>query len=154
MLRLRYADGALSLDEGWGGSYAVEGADQSAGWDTCLGSGSLWMMDMGRPPNWGMNRAVAAVAVGLKTLGSFGVPGMKRLGNSALGAAMGMATGPQHVCRAIIAGHLGCILPKKSAMPAAIVRTGLSLHNRRPGGARRRGRHRHTERFQPRAAAV
>ena len=80
VLRLRYADGALGLDEGWGGSYAVEGADQSAGWDTCLGSGSLWMMDMGRPPNWGMNRAVAAVAVGLKTLGSFGVPGMKRLG--------------------------------------------------------------------------
>ena len=64
VLRLRYADGALTLDEGWGGSYAVEGADQSAGWDTCLGSGSLWMMDMGRPPNWGMNRAVAAVAVG------------------------------------------------------------------------------------------
>ena len=80
VLRLRYANGALGLDEGWGGSYAVEGADQSAGWDTCLGSGSLWMMDMGRPPNWGMNRAVAAVAVGLKTLGSFGVPGMKRLG--------------------------------------------------------------------------
>ena len=99
MLRLRYANGALSLDEGWGGSYAVAGVDQSAGWDTCLGSGSLWMMDMGRPPNWGMNRAVAAVAVGLKTLGSFGVPGMKRLGNSALGAAMGMATGPQHAFR-------------------------------------------------------
>jgi hypothetical protein len=60
--RLRYRGGALTLDASWGpGRYALEGEDQSAGWDTCLGSGSIWMMDMGRPPNWGMNRALGCV---------------------------------------------------------------------------------------------
>ena len=77
--RLRYdaapsgGDGwcPLSVDPTWGGSYrvplpqeaeadAVDAAEvaeaeamyQSAGWDTCLGSGCIWMMDMGRPLYW------------------------------------------------------------------------------------------------------
>jgi hypothetical protein len=50
--RLRYEDGQLTLDDQWRGSYIVtEG--QSDGWDTTIGSGSVWMMDMGRPPGWG-----------------------------------------------------------------------------------------------------
>ncbi len=50
--RLRYGAGKLTLDPGWHGSYDVAGEDQADGWDTCLGSDSLWMMDMGRPPQW------------------------------------------------------------------------------------------------------
>ena len=52
LFRLRYADGALSIDTSWRASYAVEGEDQADGWDTCLGSDSVWLMDMGRPPMW------------------------------------------------------------------------------------------------------
>lgn len=49
--RLRYAAGMLALDEAWQASYAVDDA-QSDAWDTALGAGSVWMMDMGRPPGW------------------------------------------------------------------------------------------------------
>jgi len=45
--RLIYADGRLSLDPDWKGSYAVaEG--QSDAWDSTVGAGSVWFMDMGR----------------------------------------------------------------------------------------------------------
>lgn len=50
--RLVYCGGHLHMDVNWNASYAVEGADQSPGWDTTIGSGSVWMMDMGRPWNW------------------------------------------------------------------------------------------------------
>ena len=49
--RLRYGDGRLSLDDRWRGSYAVA-AGQSDGWDTTIGDGSVWLMDMGRPAGW------------------------------------------------------------------------------------------------------
>ena len=52
LYRLRYEAGALSLDRDWRGSYDIPGADQSDAWDTCIGSDSIWMMDMGRPPPW------------------------------------------------------------------------------------------------------
>jgi len=52
LYRLRYDSGKLSIDPDWRGSYAVPGADQSDGWDTCIGSESVWMTDMGRPPMW------------------------------------------------------------------------------------------------------
>lgn len=52
LYRLRYDGGVLSFDPTWRASYAVDGEDQSDGWDTCIGSDSVWMMDMGRPPNW------------------------------------------------------------------------------------------------------
>lgn len=52
VFRLRYARGALEMDPGWRGSYAVEGEDQADGWDTAIGSDSVWLMDMGRPPMW------------------------------------------------------------------------------------------------------
>lgn len=52
LLRLRYESGTLSLDPDWSASYEVEGADQADGWDTTIGAGSVWMMDMGRPPVW------------------------------------------------------------------------------------------------------
>jgi hypothetical protein len=52
LLRLRYSGGVLSRDTGWGGSYSIEGEDQSAGWDTTIAAGSIWMQDMGRPPGW------------------------------------------------------------------------------------------------------
>lgn len=52
LYRLRYERGALSIDDDWKGSYVVEGADQADGWDTCIADGSVWMMDMGRPPVW------------------------------------------------------------------------------------------------------
>ena len=50
--RLRYDAGSLALDSRWRASYEVPGEEQADGWDTCLGSDSLWMMDMGRPPQW------------------------------------------------------------------------------------------------------
>lgn len=52
LYRLRYENGALSMDEGWRGSYVVEGEDQADGWDTSIGGDSIWMMDSGRPPMW------------------------------------------------------------------------------------------------------
>lgn len=52
LFRLRYESGGLVMDEGWRGSYFVEGEDQADGWDTSIGSGSVWMMDSGRPPMW------------------------------------------------------------------------------------------------------
>ena len=50
--RLRYADGALSIDPEWQGNYEVAGENQGDGWDTSIGSDSVWLMDMGRPPFW------------------------------------------------------------------------------------------------------
>ncbi len=52
LFRLRYRDACLELDRDWRGSYDVPGEDQGDGWDTCIGSDSVWMMDMGRPPGW------------------------------------------------------------------------------------------------------
>lgn len=52
--RLKYANRVLTEDAEWGATYhvPVEGEVQSDGWDTCIGSGSVWMMDAGRPPTW------------------------------------------------------------------------------------------------------
>ncbi len=58
LYRLRYEAGELSLDPDWRGSYDIPGEDQSDGWDTCIGSDSVWMMDMGRPA-WWRGRATA-----------------------------------------------------------------------------------------------
>ena len=52
LYRLRYEAGSLSLEKDWRGSYAIAGEDQADGWDTCVGSDSVWLMDMGRPPFW------------------------------------------------------------------------------------------------------
>ena len=52
VLRLIYKRGSLSLDETWRASYAVEGEHQSDAWDTTIGDGSIWLMDMGRPGGW------------------------------------------------------------------------------------------------------
>jgi hypothetical protein len=57
--RMIYDAGTLTLDTSWGGSYLVEGEDQSAGWDTTIGGGSVWMMDMGSPPTWERGWATA-----------------------------------------------------------------------------------------------
>ncbi len=45
--RLIYVDGSLSLDPDWKGSYAVADG-QSDAWDSTVGAGSVWFMDMGR----------------------------------------------------------------------------------------------------------
>jgi hypothetical protein len=44
--------GQLVLDSEWSAPYRIPGSDQSAGWDTTIGSGSVWMMDQGRPWGW------------------------------------------------------------------------------------------------------
>lgn len=49
--RFVYAECALTLDEGWRASYAMD-AGQSDGWDTTIANGAIWMMDMGRPASW------------------------------------------------------------------------------------------------------
>lgn len=55
--RLIYRSGRLELDLDWAGSYEMSG-DQSDAWDTTIGSDSVWLMDMGRPPAW-LGRATA-----------------------------------------------------------------------------------------------
>ncbi len=50
--RLRYDAGALSIDTDWQGNYDLPGENQGDGWDTSIGSDSVWLMDMGRPPFW------------------------------------------------------------------------------------------------------
>jgi hypothetical protein len=57
--RLHYTGGRLTVDKPWRADYSVKGADQSPAWDPCLGSGNLWLQDMGRPPGW---RSLAATA--------------------------------------------------------------------------------------------
>ena len=52
LYRLRYENGALSLDSEWRGNYDLPGENQGDGWDTSIGSDSVWLMDMGRPPFW------------------------------------------------------------------------------------------------------
>lgn len=52
LFKLRYESGRLSLDPSWKASYAIDGEDQSDGWDTTIGSDSIWLMDMGRPMPW------------------------------------------------------------------------------------------------------
>lgn len=52
VFRIRYSTGALELDTSWLRSYAVEGGGQSDAWDTSIADDSVWLMDMGRPPNW------------------------------------------------------------------------------------------------------
>lgn len=45
----------LSIDPDWSASYRLPGEvgeGQSDGWDTTIGSGSIWVMDKGRPPFW------------------------------------------------------------------------------------------------------
>lgn len=49
--RLIYQSGRLELDRDWTGSYRVA-TDQPAAWQTTIGSDSVWLMDMGRPPAW------------------------------------------------------------------------------------------------------
>ena len=56
--RLIYRAGRLELDRDWAGSYEVS-PDQSDAWDTTIGSDSVWLMDMGRPPAW-LGRAKAS----------------------------------------------------------------------------------------------
>ena len=61
--RLSYNKGRLKVDAKFPtGCYHVNDAtcSQSAGWDTCIGNGNVWMMDSGRPPYWrGFDRATA-----------------------------------------------------------------------------------------------
>ena len=52
VFRLRYEAGRLAIDPSWRASYVVAGEDQADGWDTSIGSDSVWLMDMGRPPMW------------------------------------------------------------------------------------------------------
>ena len=52
LYRLHYANGTLTLDSAWSACYSLDGEDQADGWDTSIGSGSIWLMDMGRPPMW------------------------------------------------------------------------------------------------------
>ena len=59
IFRLRYERGTLSLDADWCASYAIEGENQADGWDTTIGSESVWLMDSGRPPMWEAGRASA-----------------------------------------------------------------------------------------------
>jgi len=59
VFRLRYEDGVLARDPDWLGSYSIDGEDQGDGWDTTIGSESIWLMDSGRPPFWEAGRARA-----------------------------------------------------------------------------------------------
>ena len=59
VFRLRYERGALTLDTDWQANYAIEGEDQADGWDSAVGSESIWLMDAGRPPFWEAGRATA-----------------------------------------------------------------------------------------------
>ena len=52
LFRLEYESGRRSLDSSWKASYSINGEDQSDGWDTTIGSDSIWLMDMGRPMPW------------------------------------------------------------------------------------------------------
>ncbi|MBV9943468.1 MAG: hypothetical protein JO262_15190 [Solirubrobacterales bacterium] len=56
--RLVYRAQRLELDGDWAASYKVS-VDQSDAWDTTIGSDSVWLMDMGRPPAW-LGRAMAS----------------------------------------------------------------------------------------------
>jgi hypothetical protein len=56
--RLIYREQYLELDRDWLASYEVSD-DQSDAWDTTIGSDSVWLMDMGRPPAW-LGRAMAS----------------------------------------------------------------------------------------------
>lgn len=54
--RLIYADGRLSLDPDWRGSYAVA-ESQGDAWDSTVGAGSVWFMDMGSSTGTASQRA-------------------------------------------------------------------------------------------------
>jgi outer membrane protein assembly factor BamB len=78
--RLRYTNGALSLDESWTGDYNVPGDDQSFAWDTCIGDDSVWFMDMGG------------------AVGAYAILTPRPVGTQPP-AVHETATGPQHVFR-------------------------------------------------------
>ena len=67
VFRLRYAGGVLEEDPDWCGLYALEGEDQADGWDTTIGSDSVWLMDMGRPAHWGRSATAAQRAFRFST---------------------------------------------------------------------------------------
>jgi hypothetical protein len=60
--RLVYGEGRLWADESWSASYALAGQDQSFAWDSTVGGGSVWFMDMGE--SHGLSQVLHAHPVG------------------------------------------------------------------------------------------
>ena len=82
ILRLVYRNASLSLDPDWAAPYGEAGGGRSFAWDSALGDGSAWFMDMGE------TAAVRAILrshpIGTQPLAGAGVmrhlPALARLG--------------------------------------------------------------------------
>ena len=65
--RVEYRSGRLRLDPDWQVTYRADGDDRSFAWDSALGDGCAWFMDMG--DNAGVHAILTADPVGAVDLG-------------------------------------------------------------------------------------